>query len=490
MLVALLAPSRLLPLPLNDYCALAGWQMGACKHPGCTKGGQSKYGGPILLCGQHAPECEHPDCKTKMQKTSIPYCYNHRTPELRAAPSPRRSAAVRMAAQQSARAATVAAARMSTPASEAGSSSTSADSPPTLPLVLPMPPTMLSLPVVADGHGATPSSAASLMQRILSQPIPLFDGLSGEQVAMGGQHVFRLCATCNDPWGESCASFCEIAKAGGLLPMAYFSQHGGVQPTLSQPQCNRYLKIAPLLTLSAGDMLESDALERAGQEHLRPLAVSLALMAAGRQTFHTGRGGRPTDGENDAMGAIARAALAGRTDVPAAVQTLAPLMLPAGASELLRRAPLLVTSSRLSSGGGKPATYCSQVKKGSPLDEAIKRLRQDSRRFQPGTTISLAIISLDDLRACGIRFRSAAGGAPFDAPTPSATGGPDAALAPSAAAADDPDATDEDEPYIPALHGEYPGLLGVLPDGTAVLDFSGMPSPFELVFGASHGGMP
>jgi hypothetical protein len=34
---------------------------------------------------------------------------------------------------------------------------------------------------------------------------------------------------------------------------------------------------------------------------------------------------------------------------------------------------------------------------------------------------------------------------------------------------------DDDEFYIPALHGEYSGLAGVTSDGTAVLDFSMLP---------------
>ena len=41
---------------------------------------------------------------------------------------------------------------------------------------------------------------------------------------------------------------------------------------------------------------------------------------------------------------------------------------------------------------------------------------------------------------------------------------------------------DEEEDYIaPALHGEYSGLTGVLPDGTAVLDFSMHPPVSSLV---------
>ena len=40
---------------------------------------------------------------------------------------------------------------------------------------------------------------------------------------------------------------------------------------------------------------------------------------------------------------------------------------------------------------------------------------------------------------------------------------------------------DEEEAYIPALHGEYSGLTGVLSDGTAVLDFSMHPPVSSLV---------
>ena len=44
--------------------------------------------------------------------------------------------------------------------------------------------------------------------------------------------------------------------------------------------------------------------------------------------------------------------------------------------------------------------------------------------------------------------------------------------------------TEEDEEedyYIPAYHGEYDGLTGVLPDGTAVLDFSTLPPVSSFV---------
>ena len=40
---------------------------------------------------------------------------------------------------------------------------------------------------------------------------------------------------------------------------------------------------------------------------------------------------------------------------------------------------------------------------------------------------------------------------------------------------------DDDEFYIPALHGEYSGLAGVTSNGTAVLDFSMLPPVSSLV---------